>query len=110
MKEKESEDKVKKLVEDMVMKVISEEIKQNVKDNIRGLNDIQSPEINPKNIEVNNPEVVRVQINNNLDRDSMIVALANAGHHVWIEEEKVDDVFDGENYFVCFIIHEDNVN
>lgn len=44
-------------------------------------------------------EIIKLNINYESDREAMIVALANAGYPVYVEEKK--EVY-GTNYFVCF--------
>ena len=45
-------------------------------------------------------KVIKLKIDSNSDRDSMITALANAGYKVWIKSEY--EVIYGYIYYVCF--------
>ena len=37
-----------------------------------------------------------------VDREKMVLALANSGYKVWVEEEKIPHAISGTNFFVCF--------
>ena len=50
---------------------------------------------------------IRIKINAQADRDNMIIALASAGHSVWIEEKKVGVSSIHTEYYVCFVASKD---
>ena len=53
-------------------------------------------------------KTVRININNGVDRNNMIIALANARINVRVEEQK-DDLY-GTLFWVVFEIPENNIN
>lgn len=44
-------------------------------------------------------EIIKLNINYRSDIEAVVVALANAGYPVYVEEEKY---FHGSSFFVCF--------
>ena len=54
---------------------------------------------------------IKLKINDYTDRQNAIVALANSGYKVWVEEKELRDKYgysNGTNYFVC--IEDERVN
>jgi len=45
-------------------------------------------------------QIIKLRINSYEDRNNTVLALANAGYKVWIEEKK--DALLGNDYFVCY--------
>ena len=44
---------------------------------------------------------VKLKINSQVDRENMVVALANAGYQVKVKEDY--DLIRGTDYYVCFL-------
>ena len=44
---------------------------------------------------------VRFKIQLSADRHEMVLALANAGYKVWVEEQKNDRSMTSNDYYVC---------
>lgn len=47
---------------------------------------------------------IKLKINDYTDRQNVIIALANSGYKVWVEEKELYDKYgydNGTDYFVC---------
>jgi hypothetical protein len=54
---------------------------------------------------MNEPKVINLTIQNQTDREAIIIALANSGYKVWVVEHSVGVA--GQMYEVCFEYSED---